>query len=204
MAYWNAPQQVKDHPDKAVTSALQQLKKLESLNKELKKTFGITLEIGIGIHTGLVVVGEIGSSDRSDYTVIGDSVNLTSRLESLNKFYGTSLIISEQTKKQLRKEYILRELGQVRVKGKSEVIRIYEVLQEENQTNDLTIELSLYHDALAYYYHKDFKTAYDLFDKLYKDHPHKLYYYYQEQSQFYLNHKDQVDLFDGIHYIDMK
>ncbi len=201
MAYWNAPQHVDDHPDKAVTSALQQLEKLKLLNIKIKEHFGITLEIGIGIHTGLAIVGEIGSSDRSDYTIIGDSVNLTSRLESLNKIYGTSLIISEQTKQLLKKTYLIRELGQVRVKGKSKSIRIYEVL---DQTEDRTTEFTIYHDALKYYYNKDFKMAYGLFTKLYQEHSHKLYYYYKEQSQFYLNHPDKATLFDGIHHIDMK
>lgn len=132
MAYWNAPQATIRHADAAVTVALLQLKELKTLNKVIKQRYGIEIEIGIGINTGKAIVGEVGSEGRSDYTVIGDSVNIASRIEGLNKIHKTSIIISEDTKKALKNDYNLRELEAVRVKGKSNMIRIYEVLGEKS------------------------------------------------------------------------
>ena len=85
MAYWNAPRKVKEHPDVAVSSAVEQLKTLDILNDEINDKFGFRIAIGIGINSGVVTVGEMGSIGRSDYTIIGDTVNLASRLEGLNK-----------------------------------------------------------------------------------------------------------------------
>lgn len=118
MAYWNAPCDVENHADKAVQSALGQLEKLEGLNTELKKDFNLSIQIGIGIHTGIAVVGEMGSLGRSDYTIIGDNVNLTSRIESLSKYFAVELLISESTKISLKDNYHLKYLASVIVKGK--------------------------------------------------------------------------------------
>lgn len=130
MAYWNAPLDVKDHADKAVGTALEQLEKLDSLNKELKAQNLPLVHIGIGIHTGVAVAGEMGSVDRSDYTIIGDSVNLASRVEGLCKQYGAEILITEETKKRLKKSYNIQMVDSVTVKGKSKPVTIYQVLRD--------------------------------------------------------------------------
>ncbi len=128
MAYWNAPLEVSDHADKAVKSALEQLDRLNELNKELKEQNLPLINIGIGIHTGEAVVGEMGSVDRSDYTIIGDSVNLASRVEGLCKEYKAQILITKQTKDRLRGNYNIKEIGSVSVKGKKKLVSIYQVL----------------------------------------------------------------------------
>jgi len=128
MAYWNAPIKTDNHADLALSSALDQLKKLNELNIELKKEFSITLDIGIGINSGECIVGEMGSSGRSDYTLIGDSVNLASRVEDLTKLYNAKIIITEHTKKLLKNSYKIVKLDTVQVKGKTQKTVIYEVL----------------------------------------------------------------------------
>lgn len=165
MAYWNAPNQVKNYADKAVTSALEQIKILKQLNVQLDKEFGVTLNIGISIHTGLVTVGEMGSVGRSDYTIIGDNVNLASRLEGLNKLYGSTIIISEDTKKLLHKEYTLRSLDLVRVKGKKEAVEIFEVMPSD-EGKKCSDELHTYKTALEAYRQGKIKEADVLFQAL--------------------------------------
>ncbi|MDB2562075.1 adenylate/guanylate cyclase domain-containing protein [Sulfurimonas sp.] len=127
MAYWNAPLEVENHADLAVQSALRQLEQLDKLNIVLKKEFNIILKIGIGINSGEAIVGEMGSTGRSDYTLIGDTVNLASRVESLTKEYKCSLIITEQTKSLLQEKYDIHKLDTLQVKGKVEKTTIYSV-----------------------------------------------------------------------------
>ena len=127
MAYWNAPLEVKNHADLAVQSALRQLEQLDTLNGTLEKEFNITLQIGIGINSGEAIVGEMGSAGRSDYTIIGDTVNLASRVESLTKNYKSTLIITEQTKKLLSRKYDIVKLDTLQVKGKLEETTIYSI-----------------------------------------------------------------------------
>jgi adenylate cyclase len=93
----------------------------------LKREFGHTLSIGIGIHTGTAIMGEVGSRERSDYTLIGDSVNLAARLQELTKTYHTPIIISQATKDQLQQTYHLTKLDTVAVRGKDERITLYGV-----------------------------------------------------------------------------
>ena len=195
MAYWNAPNHVDNYTDKAVTSALEQIKILEQLNVDLYEEFGVNLKIGIGIHTGSVTVGEMGSLGRSDYTIIGDNVNLASRLEGLNKLYGTSIIISEDSKKQLHNEYTFRSLDIVRVKGKHKEVEVFEVLSSGKDVKRYD-ELNHYEIALETYRLGKIKEAYILFQALEEEYGCKLYRLYFQRCQEYLDHPQR--LFDPI------
>ncbi len=128
MAYWNAPLDVQDHADMALQSAIEQIRELEKLNIKLKEQNLPHIDIGIGINTGLAVVGEMGSQGRSDYTIIGDSVNLGSRTEGLCKTYKAQILITEFTKNALVKEYNIEFIDDVKVKGKEESVKIYKVI----------------------------------------------------------------------------
>lgn len=129
MAFWGAPVAVPDHARRAADAALDMLEELERLNEGWTAR-GVTeqLRIGIGLNTGEAIVGNIGSLTRKlDYTAIGDTVNLASRLEGLNKDYGTSIIIGEGTRAALPDEYDLRPIDSVKVKGKETAVQIYEL-----------------------------------------------------------------------------
>jgi adenylate cyclase len=127
MALFGAPLEDPDHAEHAVEAALAMRRELAALNREWAARGLPELDIGIGINTGEMVVGNIGSAAVMSYTVIGDAVNLGSRLESLNKQYGTHVIVSESTRARLRGRYDIRPLGEVVVKGKSEVVAIFEI-----------------------------------------------------------------------------
>lgn len=127
MAFWGAPLTQKDQADRAVSAAVKMIKKLKKLQKVWEEKGYPHIDIGISINTGVATVGNLGSKERFDYTVIGDVVNGAARLESLNKEYKTHIIISESTKSHLMKKYNLKSLGSVQVKGKSQPLEIYEV-----------------------------------------------------------------------------
>jgi len=129
MALFGAPLDDPDHAEHAVQTALAMSVALDELNREWQSQGRLPLDIGIGINTGDMVAGNIGSDTIMSYTVIGDAVNLGSRLESLNKEYGTRIIISEATRARLKGRYDIRPLGEVVVKGKSEAVAIFEVKQ---------------------------------------------------------------------------
>lgn len=135
MAFWNAPVEVEDHEFKAVKSALEMMDKLEELNSIWRKVYKHTIDIGIGINSEEVVVGNIGSEKFMDYTVIGDGVNLAARLESLNKEYKTNIIISEHTYRRVKDRVEVRKLGKVTVKGKSFETEIFELTGLKDNTN---------------------------------------------------------------------
>ena len=131
MAIFGAPVPVPGHAEKAVMAALEMVERAERLKKKWKTRGKRGFDIGIGIHTGVAVVGNVGSSKRMEYTAIGDTVNLAARLEPLNKEYGTRIIISETTKRQIKDFFILRDLGSVKVKGKRAEVKIYEVISRK-------------------------------------------------------------------------
>jgi adenylate cyclase len=130
MALFGAPLDDPEHPDHAVQAALDMAHELGELNSRWMAEGRLPLDIGIGINTGEMIAGNIGSAAIMSYTVIGDAVNLGARLESLNKQYGTRIIISEMTRARLAGRYDLRPLGEVVVKGKSQPVAIYEVRVE--------------------------------------------------------------------------
>lgn len=126
MAFWGAPIPRADHAELAVEAALRMIQSLENLNKSFRKRGVAPLQIGIGINTGEMIVGNIGSDQRLDYTLIGDNVNLGSRLESLTKNYGVQILISEGTHRLVWHRYPCRIVDLVAVKGKSIPVPVYE------------------------------------------------------------------------------
>ena len=128
MALFGAPLDDPDHADHAVEAALEMIAELQRLNEGWIAEGRPSLDIGIGINTGPMIAGNIGSEAIMSYTVIGDAVNLGSRLESLNKQYGTRIIISEATRESLPPKYAFKPLGDVVVKGKTRPVAIFEVV----------------------------------------------------------------------------
>jgi adenylate cyclase len=131
MALFSAPLDDPDHADHAVQAAMAMIEELARLNSQWAADGLPTLDIGIGINTGDMVAGNLGSESIMSYTVIGDNVNLGARLESLNKDYRTRVIISDATRSALKGRYDIRALGRVVVKGKSVPVEIFEVVSPE-------------------------------------------------------------------------
>ncbi len=131
MAFWNAPLVLEDHAARACRSALEQRKALSEVRQDLLR-LGVDTQIDmrIGISAGLVVVGNFGSSHRYDYTVLGDTVNVASRLESINKVYGTHIIVSASVRDSVGAygEFVFRELDRITLKGKHHATGIYELV----------------------------------------------------------------------------
>jgi adenylate cyclase len=127
MALYGAPLEDEDHAEHAVQTALAMIRALDEMNREWQAQGKPPLGIGIGINTGDMVAGNIGSDTIMSYTVIGDAVNLGARLESLNKDYGTQIIVSDSTRARLKGRYDIHPLGDVIVKGKSQSVAIFEV-----------------------------------------------------------------------------
>jgi adenylate cyclase len=128
MAFWGAPLDQEDQAIRACRAALRQVAALADLNREFTRRGLPPLTLRIGLHTGEAIVGNLGSSRRFDYTVIGDTVNLASRLEGLSKFYGTAILAGEATVSECGSGVEFRELDLVAVKGREEPVRVFEVL----------------------------------------------------------------------------
>ncbi len=156
MAFWNAPLDVDHHGQLAVEAGLEMINKLPELNKIFQSKFGLSIAVGIGIHTGVVRVGNMGSDDLFDYTILGDNVNLTSRLEGLTKYYGVEIIVSEALQDIKVKNYELQELDTVRVKGKENPVKLFtfrkvSLLEQK--------ELEIWQEGLELYKKGNFEIA---------------------------------------------
>lgn len=165
MAFWNAPLDISDHQQKALRAALRQLEKLDILNKHFKTKYGFTIDIGIGLHSGPVRVGNMGSDDLFDYTLIGDNVNLASRLEGLTKHYGQRLIVSETIADTCSEKCHFRMLDNVRVKGRQEPVAIFSAHQTR-EASDRQYEFEKYQKALTLYLERHFAEAQKMFEEL--------------------------------------
>jgi adenylate cyclase len=133
MAVFGAPFVTPDDPDHAVEAAIEMVRRLRGFNRGWVNEGRPALGIGVGINTGEVVAGTIGSPKRMDYTVIGDHVNLAARIESANRYYGTQILVSEHTIEKLRAERRARELDRVRVQGRALPVRLFEILDHHTE-----------------------------------------------------------------------
>jgi adenylate cyclase len=160
MAFWGAPVGDPEHAKNAVITAMEMQQALHGLNRELQAKGWPELKIGVGVNTGTMTVGDMGSRVRKAYTVMGDAVNLGSRLEGITKQYGVGVIVGEGTRELTRKDFVYRELDRVRVKGKAEPVGIYEPLGLEGQVPQETLEeLKLWNQALRAYRAQDWDQA---------------------------------------------
>jgi adenylate cyclase len=150
MAFWNAPLDNGQHAKDAVKTALQMMESLNEFNREITTEGVPPFGMGLGINTGTVVVGNMGSDQRFDYTCMGDSVNLASRLEGQSKPYGVGIVLGSRTAELVRDEYPVVELDKIAVKGKKEGVNIFTVLQNSKfNSQDQEIHdtmLSLYRE----------------------------------------------------------
>lgn len=188
MAYWNAPLEVKNHADEALKSAIEQIEMLKEVNKKITPKYDVTIAIGIGIHTGVVTAGDMGSFGRSDYTIIGDNVNLASRMEGLTKQYGAQILISHATYIQLKGEYKIRPIDLVEVKGKNEAVEIYEVLCNNKVVTDE--EMQIYAEATELFRDAKVEEAYKLYTQLQAMNPCILYDFFTKRCEKFINNPE--------------
>ena len=182
MAVWGAPLSQPRHAVLSCLASLEMMHELEGLRKEwARQDPGLPfIDIGIGLNSGPMVVGNMGSDTRFDYTVMGDSVNLGSRLEGANKQYGTNIIIGEMTFEQVKEELVCRELDAVTVKGKALPVRIFELLGEPDKTpKDKILMARAFSRGIMAYKNRRWDEAMKIFSAINvyypEDHPTELY-----------------------------
>jgi adenylate cyclase len=199
MAFWGAPLTDADHARHGLESAFEMLTAMEKLNQEFIQKGWPPIKVGIGLNSGRVSVGNMGSEIRLAYTVMGDAVNLASRLEGITKEYGAAIIIGDETRKQLP-DLIAREVDKVRVKGKDVAVTIYEPLGFEGNVAERQLAaLPLFEKALAAYRQQDWNSAEAQFKELqlhYADTGEVLYPLYLERIAL-LRDNPPGDAWDG-------
>lgn len=174
MTIWNAPEPVPDHPCMACLAALRCRDEARALAQKPEWQGLPPFETHFGLHCASALVGHFGARDRMNYTAIGDAVNLASRLEGLNKQYGTSIIGSQSIFARSREAFDFRLLDIVSVKGKSDAITIYELLGPKGSAEECREMVSRYEKAFAAYLARDFKGALDRLQRQNGDPPSAL------------------------------
>ena len=170
IAFWNAPLEQPDHARRSVRAALQCQARLAEMRPMFRERLGKDLKMRIGINSGPAIVGNMGSHTRFDYTVIGDAVNLASRLEGINKQFGTYTMISQSAMEQMEDAFPVRELSRVAVVGRKEPVVVYEPLLPEDFERRKG-QFARFSEGLARFYQGDFSGAEDVFSRLADEDP---------------------------------
>ncbi|MDP1611964.1 MAG: adenylate/guanylate cyclase domain-containing protein [Sulfuritalea sp.] len=204
MAFWGAPVDDPEHARNAVLTGLEMHVALHELNKDLVARGWPELKIGVGVNTGPMTVGDMGSPVRQSYTVMGDAVNLGSRLEGITKQYGVGFIVGESTRELVKKEFVFRELDLVKVKGKDKPVGIYEPFGLEGEVDKPKLEENkLWNQALRAYRSQNWDQAEVLLLNLSRMSPHKLYEVYADRIAHYRSDPPGDD-WDGSWKFDTK
>jgi adenylate cyclase len=204
MAFWGSPLPREDHAYLSCACALDMQSRLRELNREWEKAGREPLSIGVGVNTGMMNVGNMGSMRRLAWTVMGDNVNLASRLEGLNKKYRTGIIISESTYAQLNGQFVCRQLDQIRVKGKLQPVKIYELLAYAGEAKSYSQRLQEFQTALEAYRVQAWSDAIERFESLLSRFPddgpaHE----FLRRSHEFRNHPPALD-WDGVYVMETK
>jgi len=204
MAFWGAPVADTEHARHAVLTALDMQRELRTLDEPFKARGWPKLHIGVGINTGTMTVGDMGSPVRKAYTVMGDAVNLGSRLEGITKQYGVGILVGETTRA-LIKDMVFRELDRVRVKGKDEPVGIYEPLGLAGEVDKERLEqLKLWQQALRLYRAQDWDQAdVQLYNLLRREPDCHLYQLYTKRIAHYRSNPPGAD-WDGVTTFETK
>jgi adenylate cyclase len=172
VAFWGAPYPQSDHALRACRAALDMLKGLEKLNAGWQARGMPTMRTGVGINSGPMLVGNMGSNRRFNYTIMGDNVNLASRLEGLNKEFKTRIIVSESTFQNVSGQLLGRELDLIRVKGKTKPVKIFELLSTMEERTQYADLISRFQEGLEAYRSARWEAAAGAFEDLQRDYPH--------------------------------
>jgi adenylate cyclase len=185
MAFWGAPLADNNHAQHALKAAMDMAAALKKLNEKFATKGWPAIQMGIGVNCGTMAVGNMGSSFRMAYTVMGDNVNLGSRLEALTKNYGVGIIVSEYVKAQTH-DMVYRDLDAVRVKGKEAPVTIFEPLGAETEVSQEQLNaLKLHQQALKLYRNQQWDLAEMQWINLQNSQPHDLYALYIERIQLF-------------------
>lgn len=172
MAFWGAPLDTERDETNACHAAIQCINSLDEINRGFKAEGLSEINMRIGIHSGDAIVGNLGSDRLFDYTVVGDTVNLASRLESVNKVFRTKIIISEDTRQKTGDIFFTRELGLIEVKGKSKPVRIFELIAKNEKIVENKREtVMLFNQGMSLFNRQKFKEALNIFNSMLKNNP---------------------------------
>ena len=205
MAIWGAPFTEPKHGERCCEAALSMLSRLSELQQGWVSEGLPAMEIGIGINTGIASVGNMGSSLRYGYTAMGDAVNLASRLEGLNKEYGTSILISESTRADVTNDQIIiREIDFIRVKGKNQPVTIFEILSRQAAANDGKALVEMFGQGREAYKTRNWSAAKTAFEEVLRrwpdDGPSRVF---RGRCDEYLADEPDAD-WDGVHVMKYK
>jgi adenylate cyclase len=205
MAFWGAPVNDPQHPEHAVLTAFEMQKRLDTVNQEFHKDNLPEIRIGIGINSGTMNVGDMGSKFRRAYTVLGDAVNLGSRLESITKYYHVKILVGENTYEKTKHLIVYRQIDRVKVKGKLTGINIYEPIGVKGAIgNEILSNLEIHKRALDAYTQKRWDEAETLFKQLKEVELNKELYdlYLSRISEYKVNPPPED--WDGTYTLDSK
>jgi adenylate cyclase len=175
MAFWGAPVNMDDHAERACRSAILVRNNLQSLFRQWENQGKPLFSTRIGIHTGDVIVGNMGYKDRLNYTVIGDAVNISSRIEGVNKLYGTDIIVSQNTYEKCRDSFEFRFLDRIAVLGQTWGLNVYELVTFKDDIDKLTKKIFRYYETgLDYYFSQNWKEALKCFVTILKYKPNDI------------------------------
>ena len=204
MAFWGAPLQDEQHATRALDAAMAMIKQLKAMQPEFKAHGWPEIKIGVGLNTGIMSVGNMGSKFRMAYTVLGDAVNLGSRLEGITKQYGVQVIVSETTKAK-SPNFAFRELDRVRVKGKDQPVAIFEPIDLLSNLDDNTQnELTRYEEALEHYRQQNWPAAQSQLNELQQQVPTRLLYKIYAERVNYFMENPPGENWDGVYTFTTK
>ncbi len=210
MCFWGAPNEVKEQEYQSCKTALLCLLKLKEMNAKWEAEGKPALNTRFGISSGEVSVGNMGSSDRMNYTVLGDSVNLASRLEGINKYYGTVIIVGESTYGTVKDKFCFRPIDVVAVKGKNRGVKIYQLLAASDAEPEIAPvaddlkSADLTGKAFDSYINRNFKLALELYSELAKAFPEDpIGEMYVERCKEYLKNPPPAE-WDGVTHMESK
>jgi adenylate cyclase len=204
MAFWGSPYPQQDHAFRSCSCALEMVRGLEKLNVKWRIEGRPPIAVGIGLNTGLVNVGNMGSDRRLAWTVMGDNVNLASRLEGITKQYHSKLVISEATYREIASQFVCRELDKIKVKGKNQPVNIYELLDVAAERPKYEALLRQFDHAMAAYRNQDWQEAADRFAQILTIYPDDgPTQAFLERAEEFIEEAPQAD-WDGVYVMKTK
>src|SRR6202050_31580 len=204
MAFWGSPYPQLDHAFRSCSCALEMVRGLEKLNVKWRNEGRPPIAVGIGLNPGLANVGNMGSDRRLAWTVMGDNVNLASRLEGITKQYHSKLVISEATYREIASQFVCRELDKIKVKGKNQPVNIYELLDVAAERPQYEALLQQFDHAMGAYRNQDWQEAADRFAQILTIYPDDgPTQAFLERAEEFIEEAPQAD-WDGVYVMKTK